>query len=95
MLQSEILTLAKTKYGVTSDYALAAKMGVSRGSVHNYQKGSSFFDTKVCVTLSHILSCTPYEIITRIELERAKRAENEKLINFWTDEIENIKGGSL
>jgi len=95
LLQNKLLQRAKIKYGVTSDYALAQKMGLTRGAIYNYQKNISFFDTKTCVTLSHILACTPYEIIAHTELERAKKAANEKLINFWIDEIENMVGGTL
>jgi transcriptional regulator with XRE-family HTH domain len=95
MLQKKLLARAKIRYGVTSNYALAQKMGLTRGAIHNYDKGYSFFNTKVCVTLSHILGCTPYEIIAHTELERAKRANDEKLINFWNDEIENMIGGTL
>lgn len=95
MLQKKLLARAKVRYGVTSNYALAQKMGLTRSAIYNYDKGISFFDTKACVTLSHILGCTPYEIIAQTELERAKRAGNEKLINFWNDEIENMIGGTL
>lgn len=95
MIQKKLLERAKAKYGVTSDYALAQKMNLTRSAIYNYQKGVSFFDTRTCVTLSHILGCTPYEIIARTELERAKKADNEKHINFWIDEIDNMIGGTL
>jgi len=95
LLQNELLERAKAVYGVSSDYALAKKMGVERQTISKYQNNKTFFDTKTCVTLSHILACTPYEIISRMELERAKRLDNEKLINFWQDEIDNMIGGTL
>jgi len=95
LLQNELLERAKLRYGVTSDYALAKKMGVGRNTISSYQLNKTFFDTKTCVTLSHILACTPYEIISRMELERAKRLDKEKLINFWQDEIDNMIGGTL
>jgi transcriptional regulator with XRE-family HTH domain len=95
LIQKKLLERAKVKYGVTSGYALAQKMGLTRGAIYNYQKNVSLFNTKTCVTLSHVLGCTPYEIIAHIELERAKKANDENLVNFWIDEIENMIGGTL
>jgi len=90
MIQKELINRAKKALGVTSDYALAQKLDISRASVSRHQKELSFFDTKLCVKLSHVLGCTPFDIISSIELERAKKAKDEKQINFWKEEIANL-----
>ncbi len=54
----------------------STKMDVSRALILSYQKNTTFFDTKNGVRLSKALSCTPHEIIAKMELNRAKRLNN-------------------
>lgn len=48
----EYLNLAKTAYGVTSDYALAQKMGVTRSYISRFMSGKMHLTDEMCLMLA-------------------------------------------
>jgi predicted transcriptional regulator len=86
-----ILENVKTALGVTSDYALAQQLQISRSTICGYNKNEKFLDARMCAKVAHILGENPYKLIATMELCRAERNNNEKLKNFWMEEIENLQ----
>lgn len=71
----EYLDAVKQKLGITSDYALAARLGVTRSAVSNFQRGVGVFGDDVALTVAEILGVHPLTVIAQANAERAKTPE--------------------
>lgn len=80
---AELLTKLKAFYGVTSDYALAKKMGVTRACVSSWSRGVTFFDDKVSFEVAEVLGLNPAILVASMHVERAERKHDESALNFW------------
>lgn len=71
----EYLQAVKTRAGITSDYALAAKLGITRSAVSKLQQGGSSFSDDVALAVAEILEVHPLQVIADANAERAKTPE--------------------
>ncbi len=75
MNTKEYLHAVKVKTGITSDYALAARLGVTRSAVSKMQQGGVSFGDDVALTIAEILEVEPLVVIAEANAERAKTPE--------------------
>lgn len=90
MSPNALLEKAKSAVGVTSDYALAHKLDISRSAISSYSKNKTVFDNRTCIKVASLLNLNPLELIAQMELLRAEKAHNTKCVEFWRDELEKI-----
>lgn len=76
MTTLEYLDAVKKRLGISSDYALAKRLGVTRSAVSKFQNGAVFGDD-VAVTVAEILQIHPMEVISAANAERAKTPEQK------------------
>lgn len=86
MTSLEYLDAVKKRLGITSDYALAAALGVTRSAVSKFQKGAVFGDD-VALTVAEILEVEPIAVIAAANAERAKTPEAKAR---WTGLMEKF-----
>jgi transcriptional regulator with XRE-family HTH domain len=86
MTSLEYLDAVKERLGITSDYALAARLGITRSAVSKFQKGAVFGDD-VALTVAEILQLNPLEVIAAANAERAKTPEQKAR---WTELMEKF-----
>lgn len=86
MTSLEYLEAVKTRLGISSDYALAARLGVTRSAVSKFQKGAVFGDD-VALTVAEILGLNPLVVIAAANAERAKTPEQKAR---WTGLMEKF-----
>jgi transcriptional regulator with XRE-family HTH domain len=92
MKTTEYLQSLKQRQGITSDYALARFLGVSRQTVSQWQSGVHFPDVKLCYIIADALGrgFEPQRIIADIEMERAERAGDDSARAFWQQNVQRI-----
>jgi plasmid maintenance system antidote protein VapI len=83
----EYLRAVKARYGISSDYALAARLGVTRSAVSKMQQGAVAFSDDVALTVAELLDVEPILVIAAANAERAKTAEQKAR---WTGLMEKF-----
>lgn len=78
---ADYLAQLKRHYGVTSDYALAKKLGIGVSLMSSYRTRRSRFDDYMCMRVAKELGIEPLEVIADIHAEREKRPEVKR---FWS-----------
>jgi len=73
----EYLRAVKARHGISSDYALAAKLGVTRSAVSKMQQGGVAFSDDVALTVAELLEIEPIVVIAAANAERAKTPEQK------------------
>lgn len=86
-----ILDRTKEKLGISSDYALAKKLGIGRGRVGNYRTGHCKPDEEVCFILAEILEEEPQAIIAAVRLDAEKEPSK---IEFWKRQAQKYALGA-
>ena len=76
----EYLNETKKKLGITSDYALAKALGITKQQVSNYQRLHVKPDEYACTRIAVALGADPAKVIAEIAVEWEK---NEKKREFW------------
>lgn len=71
----EYLAACKVELGIESDYALAARLGITRSAVSQLQKGKAVLGDDVALSISEILGINPLKVIADANAERAKTPE--------------------
>lgn len=71
----EYLQAVKTRLHITSDYALAARLGVTRSAISKLQQGKGIFGDDMALTVAQILDINPLVVIACANAERAKTPE--------------------
>lgn len=79
---AELMDALKAKMGITSDYALAKKLGLRTARISAYRHGKEKPDFYICVKAGIFLNLDPVKIAAEIELEKEK---NEERRGFWRD----------
>lgn len=72
---SELLDQIKTARNLSSDYALAELLGITRAAISSYRRGISHADDRIAVMLADALQIDRFKTIARINADRAKKAE--------------------
>jgi ribosome-binding protein aMBF1 (putative translation factor) len=83
----EYLEDAKEKLGVSSDYALAKKLEISRFAVSRYQAGQRVIDDMTATKIANVLGIDPFTVIAQANLEREKSEQGKK---FWMDVLSRV-----
>lgn len=71
----EYLRAVKARLGIESDYALAARLGVTRSAISKLQQGKVVFGDDVALTVAQILDLNPLVVIAQANAERANTPE--------------------
>ncbi len=77
----EYLKAAKVALGITSDYALAQKLGVTRGSISGLMLGKSAMGDETALKVAEILKLQPVLVMADCHAEREK---NPAIKAVWT-----------
>lgn len=80
----EYLSAVKVELGITSDYALAKALGVSKNSVRNWNAGICGFNENTSRKIAEILNVHPAFVVLDMQREHARDDETRSL---W-DEIQ-------
>lgn len=83
----EYLGAVKSRLGITSDYALAARLGVTRSAVSNFMRGKGVMGDDVALTVAQILDMNPLVVIAQANAERASTPEMKAR---WTGVVEKF-----
>lgn len=87
----EYISRVKSALGITSDYALAAKLGVTRGYVSRLQSKHEVMSNKLARQFAEILDIPAGIVVLHAEIERARRSDDGEAIRVW----EEIQEGFL
>lgn len=83
----DYLDAVKRHTGITSDYALAARLGITRSAISKLQLGKVIFSDDVALSIAQILDLNPLEVIAQANIERAKTPEQRAR---WSGVMEKI-----
>lgn len=75
----DYLDAIKEKLGITSDYATAKALDVTRAGVSRWRRGGTP-DTLVCARIADILDIEPMEVIAAVEFERTT---DDQARTYW------------
>lgn len=70
----------KRRYGLTSDYALAAKLGIAQPEANLMRRGRKVPKPEVCIRLATLLNRNPVELLLVAQRDKAPPAAKE----YWT-----------
>ncbi len=82
MNTQEYLAALRLKLGVTTDYALAKALGVSKQAAGRWSKGLSGFDDETAQRVAAILGMHPGLVMLDMHRERAKTPSEQSL---WSE----------
>jgi transcriptional regulator with XRE-family HTH domain len=74
------LDAAKVRGGLSSDYALAKRLGMPLSTMSGYRTGARHFDAKAAFQVAQVAGVDAREIIAAVEMDKAK-SENDR--DFW------------
>ena len=81
----QYLNTVKSRYGLTSDYQLAHKLGLRPSGVSNYRHETSFFNEETAQFIAKLLYIHPAQVIAHANAERAERAGKPEMLKMWLD----------
>lgn len=87
----DYLSAAKKRLGITSDYAFAQHLGVTRGAVSLLVNGKVIMSDETAIKIAHILDIDPLELMAAANRERAKTPEAEAV---WAGLMARIATGA-
>lgn len=90
----ELLDAAKRRAGIPSDYALAARLGITRGAVSGYRCQGLVPDPLVGYKLAELLDVDPMHVIAVLESERADRRGAPEAVAAWRGILDALGIGS-
>lgn len=76
---SDYLREAKKALGVSSDYALARELGLTRAAVSHYSCGRRVMDDDTALKVAEAIGVHPIEVLAAAHAERARTAEQRGL----------------
>lgn len=83
MKSAEIIKKIKAKHGVTSDYAVAKMMGVSRQLMSQWSRGTQDMGVADAITAAELLDIEPVKIIASVEIERARSDRQRGILSRY------------
>lgn len=86
----EYVDAVKSRLHITSDYAVAKALGVTKQAVSRYMKGTGYFDDYVAIRVAKLLEIEPLQVIADVNLQRAQNAEVRAV---WAGLMEKISKG--
>jgi transcriptional regulator with XRE-family HTH domain len=88
---SEYLDLAKSKAGISSDYALAVKIGATRQAVSRWRQGGNP-DPLYAAKIAELAQVEPLLVIADIEIEKANTAHRPTVTAEWRSLLSRLGG---
>lgn len=90
MKTKDYLKQAKVKLGIESDYALAARLGITRSSISGLQNGHSFLGDETAMKIADILEVPREMVLLDITIERSAHSPNKDVAAAWTHLMEKF-----
>jgi transcriptional regulator with XRE-family HTH domain len=84
----EYLYQIKTRHKITSDYALAAFLKISRARISDYVKGKTWPDVYASMQIAFALELDPLQVLADFESQSEK---NEQKREFFRDFLSRAK----
>jgi len=81
--------MVKAEFELPSDYAIAKKLEITRGTVSNFRLGKSFPCTETAYNIAKILYLNPLKVVFSVELERAEHFKHDEMIAFWKEALKD------
>jgi hypothetical protein len=81
----DYLNTVRSRYGLTSDYQLAHKLGLRPSSMSNYRHETSFFNEEIATFIANLLDLPPARVVAHANAERWTRANKPELAQMWLD----------
>ena len=85
MKTTDYLDAVKEAYGLTSDYQLSKKLGVTQSRITSYRSKRTFMDDSMALKIAYLLDAEPLRVLASIHAEREERQGNDVMVNFWND----------
>jgi transcriptional regulator with XRE-family HTH domain len=86
----ELLDAVKSRLGLSSDYAAAKALGVTRQRVSAWRNGRQTFEDEVCLRVAEILEVDPFPVMASVRIERIEEDERRSL---WLNALEKFSKG--
>jgi transcriptional regulator with XRE-family HTH domain len=77
------LNAVQSRYGLTSDYQLAAKLGLTRSNVSLLRNSKGFIGEDTAQFIAQLLDIEPAIVVSHANAERARRAGHQTLLEMW------------
>jgi len=90
----DYLDAARSRAGLPSDYALAARLGATRAAVSSWRCGRKFPDALHAFRLAELAQCDPAKALADMELERAERQHRDDAAAGWRSILQRIGGAA-
>ncbi len=88
---TQLLDMLKVEFDLPSDYALAKKLEITRGSVSKLRLGKSFPSTETAYNIAKLMYLNPLLVIASVEYERAVHYGNDEMKKLWKDAAKDLK----
>lgn len=88
----EYLQAVKDRLQITSDYALAARLGITRSAISKLQQGKGIFGDDIALSIAQILDINPLIVIAQANAERASTPE---MRGRWMGVVEKFSASFL
>lgn len=88
----EYIKEAKSKLGISSDYALSKELGLTKQAISKYQAGERVMDDYTAAKIANVLEINPLEPIAAANAEREKDSQKA---DFWRRLATSGKAASL
>lgn len=77
---AEYFELVKGRYGLSSDYALAKKLGIAQPEANLMRRGLKIPKPELCIRIAKLLDKNPVELLLVAQKDKAPRQAKE----YWT-----------
>lgn len=77
---AEYFEAVKSRYGLSSDYALAKKLGIAQPEANLMRRGMKIPNPEVCIRIAKLLDKNPVELLLVAQKDKAPRQAKE----YWT-----------
>ncbi len=94
MRTPELLDAARKRAGIPSDYALAARLGVTRATVSVWRNGRGVPDTTHASTLADLAGLDWPQVFASLELQRAELSHLDLNAAAWRSILQRIGGAA-
>lgn len=92
---NEYVTELRQRQHLTSDYALAAYLGLTRQAVSKWKRLGLIADTPTAWRIAEGIGVDPAEVIAAAELARAERDHDDTRAKLWTQRLRQISAACL
>ena len=79
----QLLDAVKAAKGISSDYALAPVLGMTRGAVSNYRQGTRVMDDVAAMKVADALGVDPAYVVACVHAERAVKEGDDARAAMW------------